>query len=101
MTETLEEVRSKLYKAFDDALSIRDFKMTEGNLCDRVNAMANALQAAAQTAQAIATVENQLQVKELLERAAKDGAQVVLEINQGLVKDVKPLASIKLKQPGQ
>ncbi len=101
MTSSLEEVKDKLYKAFDEALEIKDYNMTAGNLCDRVNAMANAIQAASQAAQAISVVENQLQVKELLEAAKTSGAQVVLEISQGLVKDVKPMASIKLKQPGQ
>ncbi|MEZ0260409.1 MAG: hypothetical protein ACAH80_05325 [Alphaproteobacteria bacterium] len=100
MTTTLEEVRTKLYKAFDAALALKDTSMSSGNNCDHVNARANAIQAAAQAAQAISVIENQLQVKELLEAAKNSGAQVVLEISQGLVKDVKPMAAIKLKQPG-
>lgn len=100
-TKTLEEAREKLYQAFDHAIKLKDTSMESGNLCDRISARARAIEAAASTAQALAVLENQIQVKELIEKAEKSGSQVVLEISQGLVKDVKPMASIKLKQPGQ
>jgi adenylosuccinate synthase len=102
MAKTLEEIREALGKAFDQAVqnhsSISDY---EGNSISRGTARADALQAMAQIADSITAMEAQIAFQKLVERAEKDGSQIVIEVAQGLSKDMKLPGAIKLKQPGQ
>jgi uncharacterized protein YicC (UPF0701 family) len=101
-TKTLEEMREALGTAFDLAVknfdSISDY---EGNSLSRGTARADALQAMAQIADSVTAMEAQIGFQKLVEKAEKDGAQIVIEVSQGLSKDMKLPGAIKLKQPGQ
>lgn len=101
-TKSLEEVKDKLYKAFDAAEKAFDYvDQSSGSVVEKVSARAQALQSMAQLADSIGNAENNLKLQQLLAEAKLEGSRVVVEINQGLSKDVKPLSSIKLKTPGQ
>jgi uncharacterized protein YdbL (DUF1318 family) len=101
MAKTLEEMRETLGKAFDVALnnvnSISDY---DGNSIARATARAESLQALAQITDSCTALEAQIAFKRLVERAEKDGSQIVIEVSQGLSKDMKLPGAIKLKQPG-
>lgn len=100
--KTLEEVKDTLYKAFEAAQQAFNYvEESGGSVVEKVSARAQALQSMAQLADSIGNAENNLKLQELLAEAKLEGSRVVIEINQGLSKDVKPLSSIKLKTPGQ
>jgi len=102
MAKTLVEMQEALGKAFDVATknfnSIADY---DGNTLDRANARANSLSAMSRIADSLTALEAQITFQKLVERAEKDGAQIVIEVSQGLSKDMKLPGAIKLKQPGQ
>jgi hypothetical protein len=103
MPRDLETLKDRLWETFEDATSrhsdYEDERRSGTNT--PFNPKTENKKAIAELAQAILAVENQIMVKELIEEARKDGSQITLEISNGLVKDVKPMAAIKLKQPGQ
>jgi len=103
MPRDLETLKERLWETFEDAVgrhSNYEDSRSSGTSTP-FNPKTENKKAIAELAQAILAVEAQITVKELIEEARKDGSQITLEISQGLIKDVKPMASIKLKQPGQ
>lgn len=103
MPRDLETLKERLWETFEDAVgrypNYEDSRSS--GTSTPFNPKTENKKAIAELAQAIMAVEAQITVKELIEEARKDGSQITLEISQGLIKDVKPMASIKLKQPGQ
>lgn len=101
MPKTLEEMRETMGKAFDLAAAnfnaISDY---DGNKLERVNSRSQALEAMAKVTDSITALEAQMAFQKLLEKAEKDGAQIVIEVSQGLSKDMKLPGAIKLKQTG-
>lgn len=102
MARDLQTLRDKLWTAFESATN--NHGHYENNASSGSSTPFNPTienrKAIAELAQAILATEAQITVKELIEEARKDGSQITVEISNGLVKDVKPLAAIKLKQPG-
>lgn len=59
-TETLEEIKGKLYKAFNEAIAKADFSRTDAfSYPDGANAVAATLTAAAEAAKSIALIERE------------------------------------------
>ncbi|MEZ0260408.1 MAG: hypothetical protein ACAH80_05320 [Alphaproteobacteria bacterium] len=102
MARDLATLKDKLWETFEDAVDKHPHYEDSRGSAENTpfNPKTENKKAIAELAQAILAVENQIMVKEMIEEARKDGAQITLEISSGLVKDVKPMASIKLKQPG-
>ena len=100
MTKSLEEMKDKLYKAFDRAIAHSESDMSAGNNFEKITARSEALQAAAQTAQAITVVEHEIAVLDALKDARERGDRVILEISGGIAQNIKPLNTLKLKPPG-
>lgn len=102
MTKSLEEMRKVLGQAFDRAQrnldSVSDY---DGNSISRAEARARSLEAMAKVADSVTSLEAQIAFQKLLEKAEKDGSQIVIEVSQGLSKDMKLPGAIKLKPPGQ
>lgn len=101
VTQDLNEVRDKLYKAFDKALAQYD------NVSDysdspalRVSARSQALSAAAQSAQALTAVEHEIAVQKAYEDWKASGERIDDDIAGGIVRDVKALAKLKIKPAG-
>lgn len=103
MPRDLATLRDKLWETFEDATArhARYEDSSSSGSSTPFNPKTENKKAIAELAQAILATENQIMVKEMIEEARREGAQITLEISSGLVKDVKPLAAIKLKQPGQ
>ena len=103
MPRDLETLKERLWETFENATARHaGYEDSNGSAENTpFNPKTENKKAIAELAQAILAVEAQITVKELIEEARKDGSQITLEISNGLIKDVKPMASIKLKQPGQ
>jgi hypothetical protein len=102
LSENLEDVKKKLYAAFDKAIARADnydYFSSSSEGAQKLQASAQCLHAAAQTAQAIATVENQIAVLDVLRELREKGADVELDIEKGLVRSITPMSKIKLKGP--
>ncbi|TAL27587.1 MAG: hypothetical protein EPN97_17125 [Alphaproteobacteria bacterium] len=102
MTKDLNEVRDKLYKAFDKAMQGHDDinQYTSGTTVEKVSARSLALSAAAQTAQALTAVEHEIAVEKAYEDWQKSGGRIDDEIAGGIIRDVKAMATLKIKPPG-
>jgi hypothetical protein len=103
MPRDLETLKDKLWETFEEAVGrhARYEDSSSSGSSTPFNPKTENKKAIAELAQAILATEAQITVQNLIEEARKDGSQITLEISAGLVKDVKPMASIKLKQPGQ
>lgn len=102
MPRDLATLKDKLWETFEDATA-RHPKYEDCNASGSstpFNPKTESRKAIAELAQAILAVEHEIAIMALIEDAKKNGAQLAIEINQGLNKDVKPLSSIKLKLPG-
>lgn len=102
MSENLQDVKKKLYAAFDKAIQRADnydYFSSSSEGAQKLQASAQCLNAAAQTAQAIATVEREIAVLDLLAELRQKGAEIELDIEKGLVRSITPLDKIKLKGP--
>lgn len=102
MTKDLNEVRDKLYKAFDKALGhYEDINgYSSGTTCEKVSARSLALGAAAQTAQALTAVEHEIAIQKAYEEWLKSGGRIEDEIAGGIIRDVKAMATLKIKPAG-
>ncbi|MEZ0263051.1 MAG: hypothetical protein ACAH80_18745 [Alphaproteobacteria bacterium] len=92
----LEEVRQKLYKAFNKAM--KGVEYWEADSASEIERHAAASAAAANSAQAITTVEREIAVLQLLKEAKESGAGITIEIDKGLARSVSVPSPIKLKQ---
>ena len=101
MTKDLNEVRDKLYKAFDKAMTHYEeiTGYSNGSTCEKVSARSLAIGAAAQTAQALTAVEHEIAVQKAYEDWQKSGGRIDDEIAGGIIRDVKAMATLKIK-PG-
>jgi hypothetical protein len=101
VTKDLNEVRDKLYKAFDRALTQCDevSSYSSGSTCEKVSARSLAMSAAAQTAQALTAVEHEIVVQKAYEEWQKSGGRIDDEIAGGIIRDVKTMATLKIKRP--
>ena len=101
-TKNLEEIKDKLYKAFDKALAHYEeiTSYSSGNTVEKVSARSLALGAAAQTAQAISSVEREIAVLDWIKECRERGDNIAAEMDKGLAKGIVPLSTIKLKPPG-
>lgn len=98
MTDNFDELRDKLYKAFDNAERVHDTAAdTGGNYLDRQMLKAQALGAMGQTAQAIISLEHEIAVQKAFEDWRSSGARIDDEIAGGIIRDVKALAKLKIK----
>jgi hypothetical protein len=100
-TKNLDEVRAKLYQAFDNAISAYgDMSMSGANTHEKVVSKSQALGAAAQVAQALTSVEHEIAVLDWIKESRARGDNIAAEMDKGLVKSSVPLGTIKLKPPG-
>jgi hypothetical protein len=103
MPRDLATLKDKLWETFEDATarhSTYEDSRSSGTSTP-FNPKTENKKAIAELAQAIIAVEHEIAIMDLIAEAKKNGSQLAIEISQGLNKDVKPLSSIKLKQPGQ
>lgn len=92
----LEEVREKLYKAFNKAIDGVEYWDVDSSSQNELHIASST--AAANAAQAITTVEREIAVLQLLKEAKESGAGITIEIDKGLARSVSVPSPIKLKQ---
>lgn len=96
MAKTLEEVRQDLYAIFDRAAKVA--KQWDPARGDTEPHFSNTANAAANTAMAITAVEREIKVKELIEKAEREGTNITIEMDKGLARSVSVPSPIRLKQ---
>lgn len=100
MTKSLDEIRDKLYKAFDLAWQqYENVDHSSGSIAEKVNARSLALTAAAQSAQALTSVEHEIAVQKAYADWKASGANIDDDIAGGIIRDVKTMAKLKIKPP--
>lgn len=103
MAQTLEEVKTELYEAFNGAMKMaRKAPGYNDNALEaqRLQAAAACMQAAAQTAEAITKVEREITMRDIIKDLRAQGADVEVDFEKGIVRSISPMNKIKLKQPG-
>lgn len=99
-TKTLEQMRDKLYQAFDKAIDrtnqYADYELANQ---DKLAAATSALEAASRASEAVVKIENAIAMRELIKDIRAQGADVEVDMEKGLVRSISPMSKIKLKGP--
>jgi hypothetical protein len=99
-TKTLEQMRDRLYQAFDKAIDrsnkYQDYELTSP---ERLEAVTGALDAASRAADAVVKIEQAIAMRDLIKELKAQGADVEVDMEKGLVRSISPMGKIKLKQP--
>jgi len=100
-TKTLEQMRDKLYQAFDKAID-RTNKYQDYELAnqEKLAAATGALEAASRAAEAVVKIEQAIATRNLIKELRAQGADVEVDFEKGTVRSISPMSKIKLKQPG-
>jgi hypothetical protein len=104
MANNLDDVKRSLYDAFERAIG--KSKMSTSSLDGNTEAAKNQaaaayLQAAAQTAEAIAKVEREITMRDIIKDLRAQGADIEVDFEKGTVRSMSPMSKIKLKAPGE
>lgn len=101
-TKTLEQMRDKLYQAFDKAID-RTNKYSDYDLInqEKLAAASGALEAASRAADAVVKIEQAIAMRDLIKDLRAQGADVEVDMEKGLVRSISPMSKIKLKAPGE
>jgi hypothetical protein len=101
VTKSLDEVRTKLYRAFDLAWQqYENVDQSSGSVAEKVSARSLALTAASQSAQALTSVEHEIAVQKAYADWKANGEGIDDDIAGGIIRDVKTMAKLKIKPPG-
>jgi 16S rRNA G966 N2-methylase RsmD len=99
-TKSLEQMRDKLYQAFDKAID-RTNKYQDYELAnqEKLAAATGALEAASRAADAVVRIEQAIAMRNLIKELRAEGADIEVDMEKGLVRSISPMSKIKLKQP--
>ena len=98
MAQKLDQLRDKLYKAFENAEYLYDHASEAGgNYIERQRLKAEALTAMGQTAQGISSIEHEIAVQKAYEDWKASGANIDDDIAGGIIRDVRTMAKLKIK----
>lgn len=103
MAKNLDEVKADLYDNFNRAMTYGRKVPSDNYSTDnpqRLQAAAASMQAAAMTADAIAKVERELTIRDMIKELREQGADIEVDIEKGIVRSISPMSKIKLKPPG-
>lgn len=101
---SLDQVKDGLYDAFQRAIdkSKMGTYSSDGSIeAAKNHAAAAYMQAAAQTAEAIAKVEREITMRDIIKDLRAQGADVEVDFERGIVRSISPMNKIKLKAPGE
>lgn len=100
-TKSLEEMRDRLYQAFDKAMERNDvIGNYEVSNPEKMNAAANAQDSAMRVSESIVKVEQAIQMRDLVKDLREKGIDVEVDFEKGTVRSISPMNTIKLKPPG-
>jgi hypothetical protein len=100
-TKNLEQMRDRLYEAFDKAIA-RSNKYADYEIgaVEKNQTASQALDSATRAAEAVVKVEQAIQMRDLIKDLKAQGTDIEVDIEKGIVRSISPMSKIKLKSPG-
>lgn len=99
-TKNLEQLRDRLYQAFDKAVTrserIQDYEWANA---EKSKAAADALEGAVRASEAVIKVEREIAARALIKELRAEGSDIEVDFEKGTVRTISPMNKIKLKQP--